>query len=67
MKRLFLIRYRDGSLGLKYISCSVRNFSGPSKKGYEELGDFKSWSDVKSRIEDNVGLEKFIKLAGIGI
>jgi len=66
MKRLFLIRYRDGSLGLKYISCSVRNFSGPSKKGYEELGDFKSWSDVKSRIEDNVGLEKFIKLTGIG-
>jgi len=67
MKRLFLIRYRDGSLGLKYISCSVRNFSGPSKKGCEELGDFKSWANVEKYIEDNIGLEKFIELAGIGI
>lgn len=67
MKRLFLIRYRDGSLGLKYISCSVRNFLGPSKKGYEELGDFKSWANVEKYIEDNIGLEKFAKLAGMGI
>jgi len=67
MKRLFLIRYRDGSLGLKYISCSVRNFLGPSKKGYEELGDFKGWADVRGYIENDIGLEKFIKLAGMGI
>ena len=67
MKRLFLIRYRNGSLGLKYISCSIRNFSGPSKKGYEELGDFKSWANIEKYIEDNVGLEKFVKLAGMGI
>jgi len=67
MKRLFLIRYRDGSLGLKYISCSLRNFLGPSKKGYEELGDFKGWADVRSHIENDIGLEKFIKLAKMGI
>jgi len=67
MKRLFLVRYRDGSLALKYISCSLRNFSGPSKKGYEELGDFKGWADVRGYIENDIGLEKFIKLAGMGI
>jgi len=67
MKRLFLIRYRDGSLGLKYISCSLRNFSGPSKKGYEELGDFKGWADVERAIQDNIKLETFTRLAGMGI
>ena len=67
MKRLFLIRYRDESLELKYISCSIRNFLGPSKKGLEELGDFKGWSDVRSHIENDIGLEKFSKLAGMGI
>jgi len=67
MKRLFLIRYRDGSPRLKYISCSLRNFSGPSKKGYEELGDFKGWADVKRGIEDNIKLEHFAKLTRMGI
>ncbi len=67
MKRLFLIRYRDGNLGLKYISCGVRNLLGPSKKGYEELGDFKGWADVERGIEDNFKLEQFAKLARMGI
>lgn len=67
MKRLFLIRYKDGSLELKYISCDVRSLLGPTRKGYEELGDFKGWADVRSHIENDIGLEKFAKLAGMGI
>ena len=67
MKRLFLIRRWDKTLELKYISCGVRNLLGPTEKGYKELGDFKGWADVKNYIENDIGLEKFIKLAGMEI
>lgn len=63
MKRLLIIRRKDGNLDLEYTTCGTRNFLGPTKKGEKELGKWKSWLAVDSCLKD-FGLERFIELTG---